>query len=239
MRAARPRVRQLRSPDQLALLLALILTGWGPRGVAAQTMPIVLTVQLRSTIANTPVPGIAVRVVDAASDQVLAQGTTDARGQVRFPQMPPTEVRVRLTGTLPDGTALRPTPQDTEGIWVKLPGHDWLMELRADTDGLVFPELSASSAGAPDAQDASSVQSGTRVGGTAAAADYPTALLPPAGTWTTVSGAVDMVAPTAVLETSVSRAEAASPSNLPGAVLFALLIGMSGGVLWLTTRHKL
>jgi hypothetical protein len=237
MCAARQRVRQLRFPGWLAALLALILTGWAQQGAAAQATPIVLTVQLRSTVANAPVPHIAVTVVDAASNGVLAQGTTDARGQARFPQMPPTEVRVRLTGTLPDGTALRPTPQDIEGIWVKLPGHDWLMDLRADTDGLVFPDLSASSAGAPDAQDGSA-QSGTGVGGTAVAA-YPTAPLAPVGARTTVSGVVGMVAPTAGLETSIAHAKAASPPNLPSALLLVLLIGMSGGVLWLTTRHKL
>src|SRR5215210_2900167 len=101
------------------LLLALVLVVAGD-GAHAQPGPIVLTVQLRSTVGDTPVPNIAVRVIDAASSQLLAQGMTDRHGQARFAQVPPTEVRVSLSGALPDGTALRPTPQDTHGIWVNL-----------------------------------------------------------------------------------------------------------------------
>src|SRR5687767_9260632 len=79
----------------LAALLALLLAATYHSGsVAAQVTPIVLTVQLH-TVENGPVPGIDVRVVDAASDQLLAHGTTDGSGQARFVSIPPMEVRVR------------------------------------------------------------------------------------------------------------------------------------------------
>src|SRR3712207_4240198 len=59
--------------------------------VGAHAAPIVLTVQLR-TVTEAPIPNIAVRVVDAAADHVLAAGTTDTRGQAHFTDMSPTEI---------------------------------------------------------------------------------------------------------------------------------------------------
>src|SRR3954454_4619737 len=103
------------------VLLVLAFVPGAVRRVGAQTPSSMLTVRLRSTVGNRPVPHATVLVVDAASDQSLAQGRTDDHGEVRFAQMPPTEIRVRLSGVLPDGTALRRTPQDTNGIWVNLP----------------------------------------------------------------------------------------------------------------------
>jgi hypothetical protein len=230
-------VMDLRFSSRLALLVALLLAGFGLGTVQAQATPISLTVQLRSTVANAPVPRVAVKIVDAASNHLLAQGVTDARGQAHFAQMPPTEVRVRLSGALPDGTPLRPTPQDTEGIWVRLPGRDWLMDLRADVDGLVFPDLSAGSAGAPDARDALAAPPGATASSSAAV--YPTAPLAQASTSAPVSRPPAITSSMRVGEASVSRSAAASTSNLPGALLLALLVGMIGGVLWLTARSKL
>ena len=225
-------------------LLALLI----PRATAAQAAPIVLTVQLRSTVADAPVPNIAVLVLDAASGQLLARGTTDRRGQLRFVQMPPTEVRVQLTGTLPDGTALRPTPQDSNGIWVNLPQRDWRMDLRVDTDGLVFPDLSAGSAGAPDAQDGIAVvptASGAAVHDTPATL-YPTA--PIADGRTAIAGAhgTAAMAPASIpggraaAGTDVSAAGSVpAASNLSGGVLLALLLALIGGVLWVNARSRL
>jgi hypothetical protein len=144
--------------------------------------------------------------------------------------MPPAEVRVRLTGTLPDGTALRPTPQDLEGIWVKLPGHDWLMELRADTDGLVFPELSATGAGAPDAMDGMAVAQATSV------VMYPTAPMAEVPNPSTVSRDQVVIVPTSAPE---SPSRSVSASDGPGVAIFLLLVAMTAGVLWLAARGKL
>lgn len=222
----------------LLIALLVLLT---PRWTAAQAGPIVLTVQLRSTVADAPIPHVAIRVLEAASGHLLAQGMTDQRGQARFAQMPPTEVRVQLTGTLPDGTALRPTPQDTQGIWVNLPGHDWRMDLRVDTDGLVFPDLSASGAGAPDAQDGVAGVPGTAstiVGSTSGAVSptapraRPSASLP-AHRLAVVPG------PASAPATAVSGAAITPAADLPGALLLVLLVGMIGGVLWFVARSRL
>ena len=223
----------------LAMLLpALLLAGLiCPLAVAAQPTPIVLTVQLL-TVAREPVPGVEVSVVDAASDQRLAAGTTDGRGQARFGAMPPTEIRVRLTGRLADGTALRHTRQDQRGIWVNLPAHDWLMDLRADTDGLVFPDLGLGNAGAPDAGGATAIAAGTL------ATVYPTAPvatpIPP--TATPRSQATSVSAPAARLpdaaDTPVSRSMAGPPSDMPGIALLVVLVGVIGAVLWVSARSR-
>jgi len=118
----------------------------------AQPAPITLTVALRTTT-DQPVAQVAVAVIDAASTVRLCQDVTDRNGQAHFAGIAPVDVRIQLVGTLPDGVKLRPTPQDQDGIWVSLPGRDWTMQLRVDTDGLVFPDLHADGAGAPDAQD--------------------------------------------------------------------------------------
>ena len=217
-----------------ALLLAVLSH---PVPVGSQPAPIVMTVQLL-TVAREPVPEVAVSVVDAASDRPLAAGTTDSRGQARFDGMPPTEIRVRLTGRLADGTALRHTRQDQRGIWVQLPAHDWLMDLRADTDGLVFPDLGLGNAGAPDAGGATAIAAGTL------ATVYPTAPvatpIPP--TATPRSQATSVSAPAARLpdaaDTPVSRSMAGPPSDMPGIALLVVLVGVIGAVLWVSARSR-
>ena len=184
-----------------------------------------LTVQIL-TVEKQPVSQVSVRVIDAASDQRLAEGRTDGKGQVRFAEMPPTEVRVRLTGLLPNGTALRHTRQDQRGIWVTLPAHDWLMDLRADADGLVFPDLGLGNAGAPDAEAA-----------TALAADVLPTIYPTAPVATRVPPRTPLRLPVAQVpgtapETAVSKAAAASTTEGAGIGLLVVLIGMIGGVVW-------
>ena len=220
------------------LLLVLLLAALShPVPVAAQPAPIVVTVQLL-TVAGEPVPEVAVNVVDAASDRPLAAGTTDGRGQARFDGMPPTEIRVRLTGRLADGTALRHTRQDRRGIWVQLPAHDWLMDLRADTDGLVFPDLGLGNAGAPDAGAATAIAAGTL------ATVYPTAPVasPVPGTATPRPQATS--APTvavripAAADAPVSRSARGPTSDMPGIALLVVLVGMIGAVLWVSARSR-
>src|SRR3712207_5941681 len=103
-------------------LPVLLLVLWQAPIVVAQVAPVVLTVQLR-TVMDVPVPNIVVQVVDAATDHVLAVSTTDTRGQARFTEMPATEIRVLLSGMLPNGPALRHTRQDQQGIWANLPAR--------------------------------------------------------------------------------------------------------------------
>ena len=213
----------------LTALLAGLLAGLAhPEVAGAQPRPVVLTVHLL-TVAREPVPQVEVRVIDAASDQRLAAGTTDGKGQVRFGGMPPTDVRVRLTGTLPDGTPLRHTRQDQRGIWVNLPAHDWLMDLRADVDGLVFPDLGLGNAGAPDAEVATALAAG------ALPPVYPTALVATTVPQSTPRLQVAQVS-TAVPETAVSQAVAAPTTDVPGIAMLVALVGLIGGVVWGITR---
>ena len=212
----------------LAATLGLLLAASSsPRMVEAQTLPVALTVQLH-TVSDAVVPGITVQVIDAASDQALAEGTTNGAGQARFAGVPPTEIRVRLTGTLPDGTILRHTRQDQRGIWVNLPAHDWVMALRVDADGLIFPDLGLGNAGAPDAGAATAIAEGTLP------MIYPTApVASPAPR--TVTPRSDVVAlPTSVPQTPPPT----SASVFPGIALMVVLLAMIGGVLWMSVRGK-
>jgi len=214
------------------VLAALVLVLTQAPIVGAHAAPIVLTVRLR-TVTDVPVPTIAVRVADAAADHVLAAGTTDTRGQARFTEMPPTEIRVLLAGRLPDGTALRHTRQDQQGIWVNLPARDWVMDLRVDVDGLVFPDLGLGSAGAPDGAAA------TAIAANALPALSPTALL--AATAVAQMAAPlhrPLPAPVAppAPDSTVSHAAATAP--VAGLGLLLVLVSLSAGVLWLTARSR-
>lgn len=223
---------------QAAMLSLLLAAGYSPRRADAQAYPIVLTVQLH-TVADAAVPGVTVKVIDAASDHGLAVGTTNATGQVRFAEMPPVDIRVRLTGQLPDGAVLRYTRQDQRGIWVSLPAHDWVMALRVDTDGLVFPDLGLGNAGAPDAGAATAIAAGTLP------TVYPTAPLAPSaprtGTPRSQVTAVPTRVPPPVPPTRLSARHASTPpaSDVPGVALLVVLVAMIGGVVWISVRGKL
>lgn len=135
------------------ILIALcFVTIMVPGSSRAQSQTMVLTVLLRDTL-DQPLAGIEVRVIEAASGQPIAEGSTNQEGTLILPTMPPAVVRVIVSGTMPNGTPLRLVEQDTRGIWVKLPTSAWLMDLRVDTDGTVFPDLGAASAGAVDGVD--------------------------------------------------------------------------------------
>ena len=214
----------------LLLTLAPVFLS-SPMRARAQAEPVVLTVRCR-TVADAPVPGVAVTVIDAPSDVVLAEGTTDGAGLVRFHEMPPTELRVRLAGSLPGGTPLRHTRQDQDGIWVNLPTRDWVMELRVDEDGLVFPDLGLGNAGAPDADVATAIAEGT----------LP-AIFPIAPAATTVSPTMLHPSPVVLPPTPAPRSAGPEASSLPtaqgaGMALLVLLLGMIGGVIWLGVRSK-
>ncbi len=217
----------------------LVAASPSPRMVGVQALPVVLTVQLH-TVTDAVVPGITVQVIDAASDQALAEGTTNGVGQARFVEMPPTEVRVRLTGNLPDGTVLRHTRQDQHGIWVNLPAHDWVMALRVDTDGLIFPDLGLGNAGAPDAGAATAIAAGILP------TIYPTARVAPSASRTVTPRSEVVALPTSVPQTSpptpvgTRHATTTTPaSDFSGITLLVVLLAMIGGVLWMSARGKL
>lgn len=229
------------SQVQLGMLLlvampALLVVGSSQRTAGAQVLPIVLTVQLH-TVTDAAVPGVMVRVVDAASDQALDEGTTNGRGQVRFAEMPPADIRVFITGALPDSTILRHTRQDQRGIWVNLPTHDWVMALRVDADGLIFPDLGLGNAGAPDAGAATAIAAGTLP------TVYPTVPLvlstPRTGTPRSEVVAVPTSVPRTVPPISVGAIQPPTPaSDFPGIALLVVLMAMIGGVVWMSARSK-
>ena len=219
------------------LLLVFSATVVGASRAHAQTGQIVLTVRLL-TVDRTAVPGVVVEVIDAATTHRLAQGTTDDRGEVRFSTMPPTEIRVRIMGMLPDGTTLRHTRQDQPGIWVNLPGRDWLMDLRADSDGLIFPDLGLGNAGAPDASAATAIADGTlpTVYPTAPVATIAPGIASPRMDVAEPRPAARVPTPVGV---HLARSATVPSSNLGGIALLVLLMGMIGGVLWMSARNRL
>src|SRR5687767_10378192 len=82
------------------MLLTLLLVAFACAPLAAgQEAHITMTVQVL-TVQGQPLPAVVVQVSDAAANQPLAEGTTDQRGRARFTTMPPTEIRVHLTGQL-------------------------------------------------------------------------------------------------------------------------------------------
>ncbi len=233
VRSKRCPQRRCRGLFLVVVLPVLVIVLGQALSAKAQPAAIVLTVQLR-TVTDAPVPNIAVQVVDAAADHVLAAGTTDPRGRARFTEVPPTEIRVRLAGMLPDGTALRYTRQDQQGIWVNLPARDWVMDLRVDVDGLVFPDLGLGNAGAPDDDVA------TAIAANALPAVYPTAPLaastvarmpPPAQR--------PLLAPVPPPTPATSVSQAAATADVAGLGLLAVLVSLIAGVLWLAARSRL
>jgi len=219
-------------PLWVALLLTLMpVVLSSPMRAEAQPEPITLTVQCR-TVAGMPVASVTVTVFDAATDAMLAEGWTDSAGLVRFRDVPPAEIRVRLAGALPSGAALRHTRQDQRGIWVSLPARDWVMDLRIDTDGLVFPDLGLGNAGAPDADVATALAEG------ALRTVYPMA--PAASVVPTTLPQLEMVrTPTPVPGTYASETARVPSTQGPGMALLVVLLGMIAGVLWLVTRSRI
>lgn len=128
-----------------------------PASVAAQR-PMTLTIRIWM-VEDAPVTQVTVEILDARTGKAFASGTTDGDGQVRFEHLVPAPVRVSIRGVRPDGTPLMQVGQDQDGIWVKLPESDWVMELRVDVDGTVFPALDA--VGAADGLDATAIANGT------------------------------------------------------------------------------
>jgi hypothetical protein len=175
------------------------------------------------TVVDAPVARVAITVYDAQTGEVLAAGTSDPTGTLRFASLPVRPVRVALRGSLPNGEALRHTRQDRRGIWINLPQRPWRMNLRIDTDGLVFPDLGAADAGAPDAEGATAIAHGTlpTIGAASTATIVPrSARIVPAST------------PTAAAAPTI-----AAPHGSGWGMLLAL-VATIGGVVWLLVRAR-
>lgn len=206
---------------QRVLFVAAVMVLIGvSRGVSAQGQ-MTLSVVCR-TVADAPLAGIVVTLYDAQRDATLAVATTQADGTVRFAGLPTQPVRVAVAGTLPDGTALRHTRQDGRGIWVNLPARDWRMTLRVDTDGLVFPDLGAADAGAPDAEAATAISEAV-LGTVAALAS--SAVLP---------RSVDVMSTT----TSTSALPSTATPERSGLLALLVLVATIGFVAWLLVRAR-
>ena len=157
-------------------VLGLLWVGFS--GLAhGQATTTTLTVQLRDT-ADQPIAGAAVRVLEASTLEPLANSYTDGNGMATFVDVPTTTIRIVVEGVLPNGTPLVLLGQDAEGIWVTLPPSRWLMDLRVDMDGAVFPDMGLSGAGAADGDDHAAIANGTFAQATPAASSRAV-IMPP------------------------------------------------------------
>lgn len=143
----------------LCLFAAVSLVRLTPPTVGAQAT-MTLLVRLW-TVEDAPVPAAEVRLLDARSDRLIMEAVTDSAGEARLEGLAAGEVRVVISGRRPDGITLQQVGQDTRGIWVRLPARDWTMDLRADLDGAVFPDLGIDGGGAVDGEDATAIAQGT------------------------------------------------------------------------------
>jgi hypothetical protein len=189
------------------------------------------------TVEDIPVSQVLIEILDAQTRKALWTGTTDGDGQVRFEHLLPTPVRVTVRGVRPDGTPLRQVGQDQEGLWVQLPSSDWVMELRVDEDGTVFPDLDATGAGAVDGLDATAIAHGTY------ALTLPTA---PGATSSSIAATRPTLTTTdaalAVHPTTPDGAgfgDARSASTLPAVALLVLLVTLTVIVATIAWRGKL
>ena len=119
----------------VALLLALL----APGVTLAQTTTPDLVVTLRDA-AGASLAGLTVQVWAAADGPILAHGVTDAHGQATFAGLTVDQVRVTVSGALPDGTPLVHPGRDAAGITVFLGPPPTRLDLRVDPHGLIQPD---------------------------------------------------------------------------------------------------
>ena len=99
-----------------ALMLALLLPGV----LRAQSGSPDLIVTVRD-VAGSPLPGLRVQLHAEVGGPALADTITDALGQATFSGVTVAQVRVVVSGPLPDGTPLIHPDRDAAGI-VLFPG---------------------------------------------------------------------------------------------------------------------
>ena len=112
-------------------------------GVArAQPQPPDLIVTLRD-VANAPLAGVTVTVRDSGGSHTLAQAATDVHGAATFANLMESQVRVAITGTLPNGTKLYQPGNDATGISLLLDPLPANLALRSAADGMIVPDPAA------------------------------------------------------------------------------------------------
>lgn len=131
----------MRWPWSLLRLLTVILWALFDAGhtiSAQEETPPALTVTIRD-VHGQGLPHVVIRIHDRSGQVVLSQLETDQDGQVRFATLPTSDIRVSVTGALPDGRMLQQIGQDSQGIPLVVSGPTQL-DLRSDADGLVLPD---------------------------------------------------------------------------------------------------
>jgi hypothetical protein len=123
------------------LLVSFCCLSWVYWGSVAhaQIDPPMLTVSLHD-LANAPIVGATVIVRDASGTSELARAATDTHGIATFAALTQDQVRVAVTGALPDGTRLYQVGADATGILLLLASRSTTLDLRSERDGLVLPD---------------------------------------------------------------------------------------------------
>jgi hypothetical protein len=203
----------------LKLLPTLLLLVWL---FQAEPAPTNFLVTLRDE-RGVGIAGVAVVVRQAEGDAILATTRTDAEGKARVEGINISIVRVLVRGQLPTGVALTLSGQDTAGIRVFLDNAPVRLDLRANDDGRVVPDVTMF------------VQERAEVVASAVpiAPLNPLVPLPPAPTVTGWSPLdlpthLDVAAPQEVTDTIVGLAEVelppASPSRQEPLLLVLILL---------------
>ncbi len=131
--------RTSRTQARVFGLVALLLALLAPQMTLAQSNAPDLVVTVRDA-AGAPVAGLTVQVQAAADGPILAHGVTDAHGQATFASLTVNQVRVTVSGALPDGTPLVQPGRDAAGIVLFLGPPPTRLDLRVDPHGLIQPD---------------------------------------------------------------------------------------------------
>lgn len=202
--------------------------------IVAQNTPD-LTVTLKD-INNAPLVGARVIIRDGSGSHDLARTTTDAQGVATFSGLMETDIRIAVTGQLPNGAKFFQPGNDAKGIAMFLSSGTNRMNLLADTDGMIAPDpltMSALEPGIPVATTEATVFPTAPL-----AQPSPTVTAIPAATWPTLRpqlGAAD-VAAAPVAEESAPATN--SISIWLGLALLVVLICAGIGVIALQRRWR-
>lgn len=118
-----------------ALMLALLLPGV----LRAQSGSPDLIVTVRD-VAGSPLPGLRVQLHAEVGGPALADTITDALGQATFSGVTVAQVRVVVSGPLPDGTPLIHPDRDAAGIVLFLGPPPTRLDLRVEPSGMLVPD---------------------------------------------------------------------------------------------------
>jgi hypothetical protein len=121
----------------------LVVCAAHPPTTLAQEPPPALIVRLRDA-SGAGIPSAIVTVVDGSGAQVLGRATTTGEGIATFPPLPAAEVRVLVSGQLPNGVALTQPGDDADGMRLVLGAPALTLEMRSEDDGVVLPDPATS-----------------------------------------------------------------------------------------------